>query len=124
VAAMTRTSTRTGGTAHAVELVLLQDPEQLHLGFRGRSPISSRKMVPPSASSKRPNRLAMAPLKAPFSWPNSSLSTNPAGKAAQLTLMSGLSLRLLVEWMARAISSLPVPVSPVTSTEASVGRRS
>src|SRR5262249_13824838 len=45
------------------------------------------------------------------STPNSSLSTKPAGSAAQLTLMSGLSLRLLLEWMARAISSLPVPQS-------------
>jgi hypothetical protein len=32
-----------------------------------RSPISSRKMVPPSAASKRPMRLCSAPVKAPFS---------------------------------------------------------
>ena len=31
-----------------------------------RSPISSRKIVPPSASSKRPCRSATAPVKAPF----------------------------------------------------------
>ena len=77
--------------------------------------------MPPLASSKRPLRRATAPVKAPFSWPKSSLSTRPGGKAAQLILISGLSLRLLAEWMARAISSLPVPVSPVISTEASVG---
>ena len=63
----------------------------------------------------------MAPVKAPFSWPNSSLSTSPAGRAAQLTLISGLAARRLWEWIARAISSLPVPVSPVISTVASVG---
>ena len=66
-------------------------------------------------------RLVMAPVKAPFSWPKSSLSTRPVGRALQLTLMNGLSARLLVEWTARAISSFPVPVSPVMSTEASVG---
>ena len=88
---------------------------------RGSSPISSRKSVPPSASSKRPMRRAMAPVKAPFSWPNSSLSTSPAGRAAQLTLISGLAVRRLWEWIARAISSLPVPVSPLISTVASVG---
>ncbi len=36
--------------------------------------------------------------------------------AAQLILMKGCSLRALCRWMARAISSLPVPVSPVMST--------
>ena len=36
------------------------------------SPISSRKRVPPSASSKRPRRRAVAPVNAPFSCPNSS----------------------------------------------------
>ena len=36
------------------------------------SPISSRKRVPPSASSKRPRRRAKAPVNAPFSCPKSS----------------------------------------------------
>ena len=36
--------------------------------------------------------------------------------AAQLTLMSGMSRCALRSWMARAASSLPVPVSPVMST--------
>jgi hypothetical protein len=39
----------------------------------GISPISSRKIVPPSASSNRPRRAAIAPVKAPFSWPKISL---------------------------------------------------
>ena len=39
-----------------------------------RSPISSRKIVPPSASSNLPRRSAAAPVNAPFSCPNSSLS--------------------------------------------------
>ena len=36
--------------------------------------------------------------------------------AAQLTLMSGIARCALRSWMARATSSLPVPVSPVMST--------
>ena len=77
-----------------------------------RSPISSRKIVPPSASSKRPCRSATAPVKAPFSWPNSSLSTSVGGSAAQLTRTSGRACRRLRSCSARANSSLPVPVGP------------
>ena len=36
--------------------------------------------------------------------------------AAQLTLISGISRCALRSWMARATSSLPVPVSPVMRT--------
>ena len=54
-----------------------------------RSPTSSRKIVPPSASSNLPRRSAAAPVNAPFSWPNSSLSISSVGIAAQLTLTNG-----------------------------------
>ena len=36
--------------------------------------------------------------------------------AAQFTLMRGMARWALRSWMARATSSLPVPVSPVMST--------
>src|SRR5713101_7163806 len=75
------------------------------------SPTSSRKIVPPSASSKRPSRRCVAPVNAPFSWSNNSDEINVGANAAQFTLMkacSDLSERL---WTARAMSSLPVPVS-------------
>ncbi len=88
---------------------------------RGRSPISSMKRVPPRASSKRPIRCAVAPVNAPFSWPNSSLSISVGGSAATFTLTSGRSARGLFAWIAWANSSLPVPVSPVRSTAVSVG---
>ena len=87
----------------------------------GRSPISSRNSVPPSATSKRPSRRWKAPVKAPFSCPKSSLSTKPAGSAAQLTVISGRSRRALRACRARAIRSLPVPVSPHSSTVVSEG---
>ena len=55
----------------------------------GMSPISSRKSVPPSACSKRPALRAWAPVKAPFSWPNSSDSIRSRGIAAMLMATNG-----------------------------------
>ena len=51
--------------------------------------------MPPSASSNRPRLRAVAPVKAPRSWPNSSVSISSGGIAAQLTLTNGLSARAL-----------------------------
>ena len=85
------------------------------------SPISSRKMVPPSARSNFPFFWDTAPVKAPRSWPNSSLSMSSSGIAAQLISMNGLSRRRLWKCTDRATSSLPVPFSPVMRTEALVG---
>ncbi len=45
---------------------------------------SSRNRVPPPAATSRPV-LPMAPVKAPFSWPNSSLASSSSLKAPQLT---------------------------------------
>jgi hypothetical protein len=69
------------------------------------SPTSSRKIVPPLASSKRPRRWWMAPVKAPRSWPKSSLSMRVSGMAAQL-LDQG-PLRWAVPWIARATAPCP-----------------
>jgi hypothetical protein len=44
--------------------------------------------VPWCASSKRPIFCDSAPVNAPRSWPNHSLSSSPAGEAAQLTVTS------------------------------------
>jgi hypothetical protein len=51
----------------------------------GSSPTSSRKIVPPSATSKYPFLFEVAPVKEPFSCPKSSLSRSSLGIAAQLT---------------------------------------
>ena len=53
------------------------------------SAISSRSRVPPWASSKQPSRRSRAPVKAPRSWPKSSLSSRVSGIAAQLTATKG-----------------------------------
>src|SRR6266404_4187930 len=63
----------------------------------------------------------MAPVKAPRSCPNNSLSRRPAGIAAQFTLTRLRLRRGLSSWIARAITSLPVPVSPAIKTVAFVG---
>ena len=62
----------------------------------GMSPISSRNSVPPSACSKRPAERWLAPVKAPFSWPNSSLSMRSRGMAAILIGDEGALLALAV----------------------------
>ncbi len=77
-------------------------------------------MVPPFAAWKRPMRVAIAPVNAPLAWPKSSLSSRFSGMAPQLTATKGPFLRGLRRWISRAISSLPVPVSPVTRMEMSV----
>jgi two-component system C4-dicarboxylate transport sensor histidine kinase DctB len=60
----------------------------------GMEPISSRRIVPPRACSKRPKRGRIAPGKAPASWPKSSLSTVWAGSAAQLIATKGRFARV------------------------------
>src|SRR5262245_12416271 len=82
---------------------------------------SSRNRVPPLASSKRPGLALVAPVKAPASWPNSSASIKVSGSAAQFMIMSGPSQREERWWRRSAISSFPVPRSPMTSTGRSSG---
>ena len=48
----------------------------------GSSPISSRNSVPPCACSNTPAALSTAPVNAPTSWPNSSLSNRLLGDRA------------------------------------------
>ena len=57
------------------------------------SPTSSRKMVPPLHCSNLPMRRRSAPVKAPFSWPNSSLSSRLSGMAAQFMARNGALAR-------------------------------
>ena len=86
----------------------------------GMSPISSRKSVPLSALAKRPRWSAMAPVNEPLVWPKSSLSRSVSGMAPQLIATNGWFARGLARWMARASSSLPVPLSPWMRTLASL----
>jgi len=51
--------------------------------------------VPPFACSNFPKCCFTAEVKAPFSWPNSSLSISSDGIAAQFTSIKGPEERLL-----------------------------
>ena len=122
---MTCTSTRRGfERSDAVDLAELEHAQQLGLRpTSGSSPISSRNSVPPSASSKSPGLLSVAPVNAPRMWPNSSLSKSVSTTAEQLTVTNRRSRRGPILCSARATSSLPVPVSPVIERGPDVRRQ-
>src|SRR5439155_665834 len=82
------------------------------------STISSRNRVPFAACSNRPVLRVTAPVNAPFSCPNNSLSSRFSGIAAQLTATNGPDALAPFKWMARAMTSFPVPDSPWTRTVA------
>ena len=68
------------------------------------------------AASILPSIRRTAVLCAPFSAPNSSLSTSVSGIAPQFTSTKGCLARGELSCSARANADLPVPLSPVKST--------
>ena len=60
-------------------------------------------------------------MKLPFTCPNISLSRRFSGIAAQLTATHGRFARVELRCIVLAITSLPVPLSPLMSTVAAVG---
>jgi len=82
---------------------------------RSSSAISSRKSVPPWAAWTYPSESAVAPEYAPFCAPNNSRSASASGMVAQLTATNGPSAPRLARWNNRAASSLPEPLSPVST---------
>ena len=68
--------------------------------------------MPRSATSIIPGLVRSAPVNAPRSWPKSSDSSSASGSAAQSTGTNTSAARALCAWIARAISSFPVPDSP------------
>src|SRR5438045_641342 len=89
----------------ALEFLLLQDAEQFGLQFQWDITDFIEESVSSLASSKRPIFWEIAPVKALFSWPKSSLSSNPVGIAAQLSFTKVRALRGLRSCTARAINS-------------------
>ena len=69
--------------------------------------------MPVWASWNLPRCFAFAPVNEPFSWPNKIDSTRLSGIAPQLTVTKGCPARCDAPWIARAITSLPTPLSPV-----------
>ena len=76
--------------------------------------------MPLPASANRPRRLPIAPVNDPRTWPKSSDSSSVDGSAAQFTGTNGSAVHAECAWIARATSSLPVPLSPRMSTVACV----
>ena len=76
-----------------LELPLLEHAQELRLQARA----ASRRSRPGTACRRPPARtpdpLPVAPVNAPFSWPNSSLSSSVSGMAAQLMATNGLVAR-------------------------------
>src|SRR2546427_1302269 len=107
--------------AHALVTLLLQDAEQFALQFQRNFSDFIEENRPSFSRLETSGAVLDPPVKAPRAWPKNSLSYNSFGMEAQLTRTSALSLRRLRRWISRATNSLPVPVSPRTSTEASVG---
>ena len=87
----------------------------------GSSPTSSRKSVPLLAAPKYPSRSPIAPVKAPFSCPNSSLSIVPSGMLPQFMAKNLLCLRAELSCIILGITSLPTPLSPTINTDKSIG---
>ena len=95
--------------ADALELALLHYAQRAYLHIGAGSPISSGKIVPPSANSKRPLRWVRAPVSTTFSWPNSSLSI--ADRAAPRSYLDEQLARAKAVVGSLATSSLPTPLA-------------
>ena len=99
----------------------LQDAQELDLRRLGQLRHLVEEQRPAVGRSEASRRRRSRPVKAPRSWPNSSASSSVSGKAAQLTATKAFAARGLRSCSARATSSLPVPLSPRMTTDASLG---
>ena len=109
--------------ADALEPALLEHAQEL--GLQAERELAD--LVEEQRAADRPSRtgpafFSVAPVNAPFSWPNSSLSIRLSVSAAQLTATHGPFARRLARWIARATISLPAPDSPPSSTSRRSGR--
>jgi len=104
--------------AHALQHPLLQDAQQLRLRRLRQLGDLIEKQRALVGKLELPSRCRSAPVNAPRSCPNSSLSISVSGSAAQLTDTSVARARGDLAWIARATSSLPEPDSPWISTVA------
>ena len=107
--------------AHALELALLQHAQELDLHLQRqvadlveeqRAAVGELEAALPPRHGAGERALLVAEQLA---------LEEPGASAAQLTRTNGLASRGAVEWMACATSSLPVPVSPRSSTVDCVG---
>ena len=121
-----RRRARSARAADALELALLQDAQQLRLQLSGISPISSRKSVPPCGQLEPADpRRDARPVNAPFLVAEQLALEQPRRASRRsCTSRTACARPSAQSWIARATSSLPVPVSPQIKTVASVGATS
>ncbi len=102
--------------ADAPDLPVLQHAQQL--GLRARRQLADLVEEERAAVGllEEPARSPTAPVNAPRAWPKSSASSRSSASAAQLTVQSRRSRRGPNRCTPRATSSLPLPLSPSTST--------
>ena len=103
--------------ADRADLPFLQGPQQFGLHRQRHLADFVQQQRAAVGLQEQPLRSARASVKAPRAWPNNSLSSSVSGKAAQLTATNGCRAPPALLWIARATSSLPVPLSPVISTD-------
>ncbi len=97
-------------SAQALKISVLQHAKQrLACNCGLISAISSSNNVPPSASSNFPGRAAFAPVNAPRSWPNNSLSSKVSGIAAQLIFTNGMGALGLLKCRRSASAAISLP---------------
>ena len=107
--------------ADAFELAFLQRPKQLRLHVeRQIADLVEEQRAAVGDLQPAEARRVRAGERPRARCPNSSLSTSPDGMAALLTRTNARACRPLRSCSARAINSLPVPVSPKSSTVESV----
>ena len=103
--------------AQRLHLLLLQHPQQLGLQRQIADLVEEQRAAVGQLELAGPR--AVGPGEAPGAVPNSSASTSDSGMAATFTATKGPLERSDRLWMPWASSSLPVPVSPRSSTVAS-----
>jgi len=104
--------------ADGLELAALEHAQQLHLRARGEILDLVEEQRPAVGGLEEAAAVADGAGEGAANVPKSSLSKRLSGTSAQLTATNGPRARGPASWMARATSSLPVPVSPSISTVA------
>ena len=85
-----------GRSADAFERLLLEKPEQLCLQPGNHLPDLVQEDRPAVGCLEQPALLAVRAVKAPRSWPNSSLSISASGSAEHVMFMNGFVARALL----------------------------
>jgi hypothetical protein len=102
--------------AHRTHLLLLQRAQQFGLQVQRQLADLVEKDRPTLRRRQQALPRPVAPVKAPFTYPKSSLSINVGTSDPQSTGTNGFAALGPLLWIDRATSSLPVPLSPRIST--------